>query len=132
MNALVLRTSRDLNKLRKLSSAIKVRDAAAASSIIILSMDNKATILLFAVVQLLGAKVIAVAPGDIQSQCTSTTLPTDPGHGLVGAYTNTQKPLMDSYWYNRLTGSTGVWDFIQGNVDGNGVSSTCDILQGNE
>ena len=91
-------------------------------------MELKTTVLLFA---LLSAGVSAIAPGDIQSQCTSTTLPTDPGHGLVGAYTNTQKPLMDSYWYNRLTGSTGVWDFIQGNVDSNGVS-TCDILQGNE
>ena len=41
-------------------------------------------ILLFAVVPLLGAKVINVAPGDIQSQCTRTILPTDPGHGLHG------------------------------------------------
>ena len=49
--------------------------------------------------------VITVAPHDQQFQCTSTYLPTDPGHGLVGAYTQTHKPLMDPYWYSRLTGS---------------------------
>ena len=85
---------------------------------------NKATILLFAVLQLLGAKVTAVAPDDQQAQCTSTTLPTSLGHGLVGAYTNTQKPLMDSFWYNPLTGSNGVWHFIQGNIGTTGVSAS--------
>ena len=85
-------------------------------------MELKAIILTLA---LLGAAglVTASAPDDQQNQCTKRELPTDPGHGLVGAYTSTQRPLMDSYWYTRLVGSTGVWDFIQGNDGRNGVSA---------
>ena len=83
-------------------------------------MELKATIMLLA---LLGAGVNANAPDDQQFQCTKRTLPFDPGHGLVGAYTRRQKPLLDSYWYGRLVGSTGVWDFIQGNEGRNGVSA---------
>ena len=49
------------------------------------------------------------------------TYPLIPAMGLVGAYTNTHKPLMDPYWYSRLTGSNGVWHFIQGNVGTTGV-----------
>ena len=86
-----------------------------------LHMEMKATIL-FAVVLLRSAGVNAVAPGDQQSSCFSTELPTSPGHGLINAYTSTQRPLMDSYWYDRVVGTTGVWDFIEGNVDDNGVS----------
>ena len=67
--------------------------------------------------------VTTVAPHDKQIQCTKTDSPTDPGHGLVGAYMNTQKPLMDSYWYSQLTGSNGVWHFILGNVGDTGVSA---------
>ena len=88
------------------------------------TMQIESTILLLAILQLLGAGVIAaVAPDDQQSQCTSTEFPTSPGHGLVGAYTNTQKPLMDSYWYNPLAGSNGVWHLIHENVDTTGVSA---------
>ena len=86
-------------------------------------MENyKAFILVFAILHLLSAGVNAVAPGDQQSTCLSTDVPTSPGHGLVGAYTSTQRPLMDSYWYDRVVGSTGVWAFIEGNGDNNGVS----------
>ena len=85
-------------------------------------MENyKAFILVFAILHLLGAGVNAVAPGDQQSVCLSTEFPFSPGHVLVGAYTSTQKPLMDSYWYDRVVGSTGVWVFIQNDND-NGVS----------
>ena len=79
-------------------------------------------VLLLAVLQLLSAGVDAVAPNDQQTECTNTDTPTSPGNGLVNAYTSTQKPLMDSYWYQRVVGSTGVWTFIQGNENDNGVS----------
>ena len=65
----------------------------------------------------------SAAPYDQQDQCTRTEVPTDPGHGLVSAYTNTQKPLMDSYWYSTVVESTGVWSFILGNEKGSGVST---------
>ena len=86
-------------------------------------MENyKAFIPVFAILHLLSAGVNAVAPVDQQSTCLSTEFPTSPGHQLVGAYTSTQRPLMDSYWYDRVVGSTGVWAFIEGNENDKGVS----------
>ena len=62
------------------------------------------------------------APADQQQQCIATNVPTDPGHMLVGAYSATQKPLLDSFWYVRVFGNGGVWTGIQGNTGDNGVS----------
>ena len=70
-----------------------------------------------------GIRVSSVAPGDQQSQCFDTSNPNSPGHELINAYTETQKPLLDSYWYSILIDQVGVvWKSIGGNNDSTGVS----------
>ena len=75
------------------------------------------------VLLLQGTGVSSVAPGDQQSQCFDTSTSTSVGQALVNAYTETQKPLLDSYWYVVVYGRTGaVWESIQGNSGSTGVS----------
>ena len=82
-----------------------------------------ASILLCTILLLHGARVSSVAPGDRQQTCLDTSTPTAPGHALTNAYTDMQKPLLDSYWYVRVFGGTGqVWESIAGNSNRNGVS----------
>ena len=79
-------------------------------------------ILLCAVFILLGERGSSQsAPGDRQSQCLDTSTSNSLGQGLVGAYTSTQKPLLDSYWYGSLFGTGAVWESIQGNEGSRGV-----------
>ena len=67
---------------------------------------------------------VAIAPGDQQSQCTTTQGVDAPGLGLINAYTSTQTPLMDMYWYVLAFSNfgIGVWESIKGsngfNADG--------------
>ena len=99
-------------------------------------MEHRATIpLCIALVSLLCAGVIAVAPGDQQSQCITTGGSDSPGRALVNAYTRRQKPLMDMYWYALAFGNfgNGIWESIKGSngFRGAGVSaggSTVNLL----
>ena len=81
------------------------------------------SILLCTVLLLQGILVGSVAPGDQQSQCLDTSSNTSLGHGLVNAYAETQKPLLDSYWYVSLFGRGAVWKSIGGNSGNTGVSA---------
>ena len=67
-------------------------------------------------------RVSSVAPGDKQSQCLDTSTSNSLGQALVNAYTETQKPLLDSYWYASLFGTGAVWESIRGNSGSTGVS----------
>ena len=80
------------------------------------------SILLCTVLLLQGILVSSIAPGDQQSQCLDTSSNKSLGHVLVNAYTKTQKPLLDSYWYISLFGTGAVWKSIGGNSGNTGVS----------
>ena len=90
----------------------------------IVKMGYNANILLFAILVLWCDSAIAVAPGDQQSQCTTTQGSDPPGLVLVDAYTSRQTSLMDMYWYVLAFGNfgNGVWESIKGsnghNADG--------------
>ena len=86
--------------------------------------EYTASFLLCAVLLLQGGtRVSSVAPGDKQSQCLDTSTSTSLGQALVNAYTESQKPLFDSYWYFSLFGRSGaVWESIGASSGRNGVS----------
>ena len=79
-------------------------------------MEYNAGILFCTVFLLRCVAVITVAPADQQSQCTTTQGSDAPGLALVNAYTSTQTPLMDMYWYVLAFGNfgNGVWESIKG------------------
>ena len=82
-----------------------------------------ASIVLCAVLLFQGTRVSSVAPGDQQSQCLDTSTSTSPGQALVNAYTDEQKPLLDSFWYTSVFGkNVRVWESILGNSGNTGVS----------
>ena len=86
-------------------------------------MRHRVVICVFLVLNLEIASCQPSAPSDQQQQCIVTNVPSDPGHGLVGAYSDTQKPLLDSYWYERVFGgSNAVWTGIRENTGDTGVS----------
>ena len=70
-------------------------------------MGYNAGILFCTVFLLRCVAVITVAPGDQQSQCTTTEGSDPPGLDLVNAYTSTQTPLMEMYWYVLAFGNFG-------------------------
>ena len=78
--------------------------------------------LLCTVLLLQANQVSSVAPDDQQSQCLDTSSNMSLGHVLVNATTETQKPLLDSYWYVSLFGTGAVWKSIGGNSGNTGVS----------
>ena len=80
-------------------------------------MERNVSILYVVLLALLCDGAIAVAPGDQQSQCTTTQGSDAPGLALVNAYTSRQTPLMDMYWYVLAFGNfnNGVWESIKGN-----------------
>ena len=91
-----------------------------------------ANLFVFTVLLLQYAGVIAVAPDDQQSLCTTTEGPDAPGLALVNAYTSMQTPLMDMYWYVLAFGNfgNGVWESIKGSNGHNadGVSACVSLV----
>ena len=89
-------------------------------------MERNVSILYVVLLALLCDGAIAVAPGDQQSQCTTTEGSDPPGLALVNAYTSRQTPLMDMYWYFLAFGNfnNGVWEAIKGSngLNADGVS----------
>ena len=86
------------------------------STLVRSEMECNAGILFYTIFLLRCVAVITVAPGDQQSQCTTTQGSDAPGLDLVNAYTSTQTPLMDMYWYALAFGNfgNGVWESIKG------------------
>ena len=97
------------------------------STLVRSEMECNAGILFYTIFLLRCVAVITVAPGDQQSQCTTTQGSDAPGLDLVNAYTSTQTPLMDMYWYVLAFDNfnNGVWESIKGSngFNSDGVSA---------